>query len=61
MDKKLNILLIPHIIFWKMINQNGLKLENGTFVQGQEALQFILETQKKFIQLATSYLVQSNA
>ena len=49
MDKKLNILLIPHIIFWKMINQNGLKLENGVVVQGQEALQFLLETQKKFI------------
>lgn len=32
MDKKLNILLIPHIILWKMVNQNGLKLENGTFV-----------------------------
>ena len=32
MDKKLNILLIPHIIFWKMANQNGLKLENGQVV-----------------------------
>ena len=33
-EKKLNILHIPHIIFWKMTNQNGLKLENGIVIQG---------------------------
>ena len=48
-EKKLNILHIPHIILWKMMNQNCLKLQENVTLVGQEALHFLLETQKKFI------------
>ena len=59
-EKKLNILHIPHIILWKMINCGNLKLQDITLV-GQDALNFLLESQKKFILLATCYLIQNKS
>lgn len=57
-EKKLNILHITHIIFWKAINEKCVKLQDITLV-GQDAVRFILDAQKKFILLATSYLTQN--
>ena len=54
-EKKLHILHIPHIIFWKTINEKSIKLQDMTLVD-QQALSFILEAEKKFILLATAYL-----
>ena len=57
-EKKLNILHIAHIIFWKTINDQSVKLQDITLV-GQDAVRFILDAQKKFILLATTYLTQN--
>jgi hypothetical protein len=57
-EKKLNILHIAHIIFWKTINEKSVKLEDIT-LHGQDAVRFILDSQKKFILLATTYLTQT--
>lgn len=57
-EKKLNILHIAHIIFWKASNETSVKLQDITLV-GQDAVRFILDAQKKFILLATSYLTQN--
>jgi len=54
-EKKLNILHIAHIIFWKTINDQSVKLQDITLM-GQDAVRFILDAQKKFILLATTYL-----
>ena len=40
-EKKLQILHIPHIILFKMINENDLKLIDMTLV-GKDALNFLL-------------------
>lgn len=40
-EKKLQILHIPHLIIWKMINENDLKLVDMTLV-GKDALNFLL-------------------
>lgn len=50
-EKKLNILQIPHIILWKLINSGSLNLQDIQ-LDTQQAVQFILETEKKFIILA---------
>ena len=57
-EKKFNILHIPHIFLWKMINEKQIKLEDQNLV-GQNALRFSLESQKKFIVLATGYFIQN--
>ena len=40
-EKKLNILLIPHVILWKIINERHLSLEDMSLT-GPDALAFIL-------------------
>jgi len=39
-EKKLHILLIPHIILWKTRNESGLKLQDMQLA-GNDALDFI--------------------
>lgn len=51
-EKKLHILHIPHIILWKAINQQNLQLQEMTLV-GRDAINFLLQSQKKFIMLVT--------
>ena len=42
-EKKLNILHIAHIIFWKAVNEKSIKLQDITLV-GDDAVKFILES-----------------
>jgi len=59
-EKKLHILHIPHIVLWKTINEKGLKLSECELGKAQ-ALQFILTSEKKFILMCTSYLIQNRS
>lgn len=51
-EKKLNILHIPHILLQKAINEKQLKLLDVN-IQGQEAINYVLQISKKFILLIT--------
>jgi len=59
-EKKMHILQIVHIILWKTINESRLELQGGTLV-GADALRFILQAQKNFTLMATSYLIDNPA
>jgi hypothetical protein len=52
-EKKLNILQIPHIILWKLMNESS---QLQYTLVGQDALRFF-QTQKNFLFLATGYLI----
>ena len=56
----MNILQIAHIILWKTINDSKLELQGGTLV-GADALRFVLQAQKNFTLIATSYLIEQSA
>jgi len=55
-EKKLNVLYIPHILMWKIINDQRADLEEGS-LQGPDALLFALNSSKKFIFVATQYFI----
>jgi len=55
-EKKLNLLQIPHILLWKTINSSKVVLQEGVLT-GKDAVAFMLQASKKFILLATQYLV----
>jgi hypothetical protein len=42
-EKKLHILQIPHILLWKMMNTDSLKMQDMTLV-GADAKSFLLES-----------------